>query len=255
MTPKHVSFYLAAIGIAALYSGRDGPIHQVNRVLAASADAVEHSSELLVAALDTTTNLTYTFSSMAIDAATVGKLAAAEFWTGVDLNDLELQRHEGTVKFAYYGMFAKWAHSDLAPSVLNITPQAIEVILSVAESLHVGMPALSSERILYRSSYRYEAVQATGNYLENGYFNLEWKVMEASYNITWANPIWEAAGFDPRQEILQVTSKIQEFFSKMPAPARPHNASDAIILLPPYWTRIIFVVKRWLRVFAHLLFD
>ena len=241
----------ALVLCAVVHSGASGPITQVARMLSAAADVVEGGSKATLSGLAATSDFSAEVATWSRSALSSGQSMYQSFMDGIDIINVSVERRRSRVVTSSGGLFATWVRNEGAEHTLGMGKEGREHLASIAESVSLWMPIVESEKTLYTPASYFGSVTVRAAYLPSGHVEVRWDYVSAYYDLLWANPVWEACGYEPETSSEVIAIAIGAIVSSIPS-ASHFNASDEILVLP-MTTVMMATVRRWVAGFAFAL--
>jgi hypothetical protein len=201
----------------ALLTGSQGPITQVGRIIGATAAVGEAAASMATVTLGAASNITSSASDIVLSVAANTLSAGDNAWHGLDLWNVTATRCSGSVTVASSYILEHWLESNLSLVLMPcLTDNSKSVLASAAQSLAVSMPHLFSEHELMLPTSNYHSHLVKGLLLSSTQLQVSFDFIEVSFDLTWANPIWDWAGFAYDQEREQLSVAVQRIIHAMP---------------------------------------
>ena len=258
MFTRNTLCLLLGLTFCVLISGQSGPIHQVSRVLGSIANVAEATSEQVISGLNTTSNVTQAVVEWARDVAVASSNVVSEAWRGVDLENLEITRVEGSTTVVAGFVFTHWLFTPNGKAAVELPLEQRQFLKTSVEAATSSMPFVSNSKDFHNLSSIFRHLDVKTWVLANGYLHISWRYDVVKYKIQWSNPCWDIVGFDPVKQLRQVQDIIQNVLDNQPSTASSSMSSD-VVMAP--WTPLY--LQAWVRVSAvrfvngimYILFD
>ena len=211
--------------IAIAYSGQAGPIQQVTRVLAAVANVAEGGAKMTLTGLESTGNVSQNVAVWARGVVSSGQDLTSEMWAGIDLVNASVMRRYGAVATASGAHLAGWLRSELGAEASAMPLDARRQIAASVESINLFLPVINWERELFTTDAQYASLRLSARLLRSGFVEVRWTWISATFEVIWANPLWDVVGFPADAETSQITYLVQKLMENTPALDMPLNFS------------------------------
>ena len=206
------------LAFAAIWSGQEGPLSQVTRLMSSVANVGESASRAASAILDTGADFTSSASSamLAISGTTYDAASAA--WSGIDLLDLRCSKTIGRITADDGNLLAAWLNSSTGLAATKCAhASARELWSSLATSIGVAMPQAQASTEKLTSSGHFWQASGKAVLLASGYTALEFSCVEVTFVPQWANPVWAAFELNVTSEYQQIANYVDTFIQAAPA--------------------------------------
>ena len=237
------TFVPALVLVAVVHSGASGPIGQVSRMMGALADVVEGGSSLALDGLEASAGFTSEVASWSRKALSSGHNVLASFMEGIDIVNVTVERKRARVVTTTGSAFATWVRTAAADRVAGTNVDARLQLAATAEAVSFWMPVVETERVLYSPLFEYGLIGVKAAYLPSGRVEIRWELVTANYVLEWANPLWEALGFNPASEAIAVQKLVHGVVASLPANSDFNVTSDAVVL--PVLPAALAQLRRW----------
>ncbi len=215
-------------GIATIFSGQQGPVMQVARIIGAAADLSEHTTGVAVQALNATTQLASGATELFLTVASSGLTSGANLWRGVDLTGLHARRCAGQLLVDGDSTLDTWLNSTQAMVLIPCLELPLQQQLLAAGQtvgLHLPSAQTSTEELDLDGSYR--AVRIWGSLHGSGRIQLQFDFVQVDFAPRWANPLWQQWQVPLDGEREQILRLLRQTVVHLPAP--PIHAGQATL--------------------------
>ena len=219
---KHLSTAFTVLALLAAYSGHDGPVAQITRVMSSLATVGESASRASAQILDRSADIVAGASSAVMAVSTTTMDAAAAAWSGIDLMDMKMDNFFGRVMAENGDIIAKWTDASFGRSTTKCDIAPVIVFWQgMARTVSFQMPA--AEASLEHTEVHGLYWKATGRAFIafSGHISLEFTFNTATFQPRWANPVWELMEVNISSEAQQITDIIRAYTNRV----QGHNVS------------------------------
>ena len=211
---------------------------QMARIIGAAADLSEKTSDVAVSALNATTMLASGAGQLMLQAAANGLTTGANWWKGVDLQELEAQRCHGQLLVDGPDTLTSWLNSSQAGVLIPcISSHLTEQLVAASESLSLAMPMTH-----INGSFWSTRVWAT--FHQTGRYQVTYDTVQMSFLPVWSNPLWRGLPLGSERE--QILGLVRQTLIDLP---RPSVAPQPMVVeiqpsSPLYRERVVAFVRR-----------
>ena len=218
---------------------------QMARIIGAAADLSEKTSDVAVSALNATTMLASGAGQLMLQAAANGLTTGANWWKGVDLQELEAQRCHGQLLVDGTGTLTAWLNSSQAKVLIPCLSTHLTGHLTAAsESLSLAMPMTQTavDELDLNGSFWSTRVWATIH--STGRHQVTYDTVQMSFIPVWSNPLWRGLPLGSERE--QVLGLVRQTLVDLP---RPSVSPQPVVVeiqtsTPLYRERLVAAFRR-----------
>ena len=235
----------ATLCVICALSGHRGPLMQMARIIGAAADLSEKTSDVAVSALNATTLLASGAGQLVLQAAANGLTTGANWWKGVDLQDLEGQRCHGQLLVDGPNTLTSWLNSSQAKVLIPcLSTHLTEQLVASSESLSLAMPMTQTaiDELDLNGSFWSTRVWAT--FHSSGRCQVTYDTVQLSFLPVWSNPLWRGLPLGSERE--QILGLVRQTLVDLPRPAVAPQPMVVEIqtATPLYHERMMASVRR-----------
>ena len=252
---KQCGTALALMALMAVYSGQEGPLAQVTRLMSAAAQVGESAGRAASLVLDRGADFTAGATTAVLTISSTTSSAAEAAWHGIDLADMSCAKTAGRVLADDGLLLADWFNSSAGRVTTKAAQQeALDLWIAQVSSVGLSMPVLESFTEFLQPDGSYWKAEGRTRLLTSGLVACEFLFVKVSFRPVWANPLWDALNLNLSTEVTQISSSVRTFAETVNAVNVTWGRLDDGDTMPANFTKMMFAkVKRWLRAFSGAL--
>jgi hypothetical protein len=205
------------LAVLTVYSGQDGPLTQVTRVMSSLATVGESASRASALVLDRGTDIVASASSRGLAVSSSTMDAATAAWSGIDLLELVIDKSYGRIVADDGEVIALWLADESGSSTTKCRiPEVTTLWQLQARAISISMPVLEVAREQLVPSGTFWSAWSRATLLPSGHIALEFSFSNALFRPRWANPLWEVFELNVSAEALQISNILQRVISNVP---------------------------------------
>ena len=215
--PKLSGTLVIVIMSVVLFSGSEGPVSQVSRVLGSAAVLSEATAATGAAMLDATGWMASSMSTMAVSTVWQTLELSEAAWHGVDIADVNASRCDGQVLVDSAEVLKYWLSSRklraAAPCLSSEVQQQMQL---AAEHVHPRVPQWDESFQQLDVHGNYSSVQVLASLISTGQIALKYSKVQVDFRASWCNPLWSAFELSLRSEQKQILQQLEEVRRLLP---------------------------------------
>lgn len=155
-------------------------------------------------------NATMAVSDLAIQVSRSSVSMAKEMWSGIDIEQARADLHG-----------AKWVmHRSIEPTAFLSSPigqelcplpeGALDSVALAIQSASQQLPIVAKVKTHFNVSGPLRELSYRVAWLNPYYVAVQVLLVDVSFRLSWAFPVWNALDYDPSSQLLEVSSRISE---------------------------------------------
>ena len=199
--------------VGILHSGKEGPVAQVARLIAATADLVEGGTHMAVSGMHLTSNMSLGMAVWTKAVLSTGASCVDGVVNGIDLVNVTVARRQGRLVAASPTAFRDWLATPHALRALGLPPAAVEDLNALAASVSLWLPELKFSHEVWKPEFRYGHIEVAASMIDTGHAMFEWTFTSVHYDMQWTNVLWDLMGFAPETSTARISEAINHLLN------------------------------------------
>eukprot|EP00438_Fugacium_kawagutii_P019967 Skav222677 [mRNA] locus=scaffold1471:6935:8029:- [translate_table: standard] len=240
--------FFVSLLLVSIWSGADGPLFQVARLLGVLATLGETTSTAAGQAINVTGALASAASEVITSATSNGLNTAENVWRGIDVSQLEADRCAGILTVDGPEALEQWLNTSAASLVIPcLTPDLKAQLLAATASIALTLPSIQSATESLELLSEFNATKVWAHLTPDGRTQVHYELVHLRFLVYWANPLWTNLDLDLASERDQILRLLRLAVISLPSPTPATGIRTLELEVHVSWPVLVSKVKMFAR--------